>query len=115
MFQNIIAEVNGIQDVVMSNPNLAGIWVKAKKKQELNEIEALQWKSTVNRMFNTYASVQRAYDHGQIDKDGFDIFYDDVVRASVEYGWADEMKALLTKFPHAVDMKIFESLYRTDD
>ena len=41
---------------------------------------------------NIYSAIQRAYDYNQVDQTFYDLYCQDVARASVQFGWAEEMR-----------------------
>ena len=55
---------------------------------------------------------KRAYDHGQVDQSFYEMYCQDIASASTQFGWAEDMKALLSNFPEEAKMQIFASLYR---
>jgi uncharacterized protein YbcV (DUF1398 family) len=112
MTQSIVDGVNGVHNAVMVNPQLADVYVRAGNQEDLTESERMQWVSATNRAFNIYSAVQRAYDHGQVDQSFYEMYCQDVARASVQFGWAEEMRELLSNFPEEAKMQIFARLYR---
>ena len=111
MVHSIVESFNGSHHVVMQNPQIAEVYAKIRTGEELTAAEAVQWESCVNRIFNTYSSIQRAYDTGQIDQHYYETCCIDVARSSVQYGWADSMRELLSHFPDEASLEIFAGLY----
>ena len=111
MTQSIVDGVNGVHHATMVNPQLADVLVKISKREELTDSERFQWVALTNRTFNIYSAVQRAYDDDQIDHSFFEMYCQDVARASIQFGWAEDMRQLLVNFPNEAKQKIFESLY----
>ena len=110
--QSIVDSFNSGLEAVMLNPQLADAFAKEAQGEELSMGERLQLECAVNRNFNSYTAVQRAYDNGQIDAAFFETYCQDVARASVQYGWAPTMRQILSNFPNEAKMQIFASLYK---
>ena len=113
MTQSIVDGVNGVHHATMVSPQLADVYAKVAGREELSGSEQMQWTASTNRAFNIYSAIQRAYDYNQVDQTFYDLYCQDVARASVQFGWAEDMRELLTNFPHEANQKIFESLYQS--
>jgi len=110
--QGVVDSFNSGLEAIMLNPQLADVIAKRAEGKDLSMSEKLQLECFLNRNFNSYTAVQRAYDNGQIDRQFFETYCQDVARASRQYGWADEMRQLLLNFPNESDSEVFASLYR---
>jgi len=111
MVHNISESFNQHHQTIMENPQLAEIFVKKLKEENLTDAEAIQWDSFTNRVINIYMSIQRAYDESQIDRHYYETICEDVRRASLKYGLGDSMRELLDEFPNEARSGIFVGLY----
>ena len=111
MVQSVVEAFNGTHDAIMVNPQMADVFAKKHGGVDLSPSEEIQWDSCINRIFNIYSSIQRAYDGGQMEREYYETCCLDVARTSLHYGWADSMRKLLLNFPNESKLGIFAGLY----
>ena len=76
--QQILSEAAGWHTSIMESPDLAALLVMAKERRaEFSPVEQIRINSLCYRVFDTWLSVQMAYDNGQMRQQDYEDYLND--------------------------------------
>jgi len=109
----ILDEYNRMPEVMIASPELTHLFTKLRKNETLTDEEDTLLESVSNRFLTHWYSIQTAFDHKLIDRNVYEVFYEDVSRWINSYPpMHRKFREIMTNYSMSADVPIYAPILR---